>query len=143
MSLDASYVGRRFSSETSYEVGREKIREFADAIGDPHPVYRDPEAAKSLGYRDVIAPPTFPIVFTFAASRPLFDELGIELSQLVHGDQRFRYVRPLHPGDRLRCEVVVENVRALGDSHILTLRTEAVGEGGEHVLTAWSTLVVR
>ncbi len=57
--LDPAFVGRTYPRPPVYEVGREKIREFADAIRDDNPVYRDPAAAQALGYRDVIAPPTF------------------------------------------------------------------------------------
>jgi acyl dehydratase len=143
MALDASYVGRSASSEIPYEVGREKIREFADAIGDPNPAYRDREAAKALGHRDVIAPPTFPVVFTFAAGRPLLDEMGIEPSRIVHGDQRFRYARPIHPGDVLSCAVSIENIRRMAGNNIMIMRTDVTAEDGEHVVTTWSTLVIR
>ena len=143
MPLDPSYVGRSFTSDTSYEVGREKIREFADAIGDANTAYRDPEAAKALGHSDVIAPPTFPFTFTFAASEPLLDQLGIKLQNVVHGDQRFRYARPVRAGDRLRCTVTVENIRSMAGNDLLTTRTDVLDEAGEQVLTTWSTLVVR
>ncbi|HEX6074790.1 MAG TPA: MaoC family dehydratase N-terminal domain-containing protein [Micromonosporaceae bacterium] len=143
MPLDSSFAGRTLSSETPYEVGREKIREFADAIGDPNPAYRDPEAAKAFGHRDVIAPPTFPVVFTFAAGRPLLAEMGIELSRIVHGDQCFRYARPIHPGDVLGCGVSIESVRSLAGNDIVVMRTDVTAEDGEHVLTTWSTLVIR
>ncbi|PWS52277.1 hypothetical protein DLE01_06255, partial [Streptomyces sp. FT05W] len=59
MALDQSFVGRTYPPTPAYEVGREKIREFAEAVGDTNPAYTDPEAAKALGYSDVIAPPTF------------------------------------------------------------------------------------
>src|SRR6266498_5892372 len=101
MPLDASYIGRTFIRPTPYEVGREKIREFADAVGDANPAYRDPEAAKALGYPDVIAPPTFAIVVTSrAAHQVIMDpELGVDYSRVVHGEQRFIHVRPIHAGD--------------------------------------------
>jgi len=143
MPLDTSFAGRTLASEVSYEVGREKIREFADAIGDPHSAYRDPEAAKALGHRDVIAPPTFPVVFTFAAARPLLAEMGIVPSRIVHGDQRFRYTRPIHPGDVLTCMVSVENIRSLAGNDMVVLRTDVTADEGDHVVTTWSTLVVR
>ncbi|MGH3728115.1 MAG: FAS1-like dehydratase domain-containing protein [Micromonosporaceae bacterium] len=143
MALDPSVIGRTSPPSAPYEVAREKIREFADAIGDPNPAYRDPDAAKALGHPDVVAPPTFPIVFTFAASEPLLTELGIELSRVVHGEQRFSYARPVHPGDRLRCAVTVENIRAMAGNELLTTRTDVATVDGEAVLTAWSMLVVR
>lgn len=143
MPLDPSYLGRSVTAPGSYEVAREKIREFADAIGDPNPAYRDPDAAKALGHPDVIAPPTFPFVFTFAAGAPLLEQLGIELRHVVHGDQRFAYTRPVFPGDRLRSTVTVENIRTMAGNDILTTRTDVTSEAGEPVLRTWSTLVVR
>ena len=58
MALDPSFVGRSYPPTRPYEVGREKIREFAAAIGDANPAYTDPAAARALGHPDVIAPPT-------------------------------------------------------------------------------------
>lgn len=66
MALNRDFIGRSFPPSDPYEVSRVKIREFADAIGDPNPVYRDQEAAKAAGHPDVIAPPTFPIVVSSA-----------------------------------------------------------------------------
>ncbi|MGH3716783.1 MAG: FAS1-like dehydratase domain-containing protein [Micromonosporaceae bacterium] len=143
MALDPACVGRSVVAPHPCEVSRGKIREFADAIGDPNPAYRDPEAAKALGHPDVIAPPTFPFVFTFAASTPLLDELGIELHRVVHGEQRFAYTRPVFPGDLLRCTVTVENVRTVAGNSFLTTRTDVTSDAGEPVVTTWSTLVVR
>ena len=66
MPLDPSFVGRTYPPTEPYQVGREKIREFAAAIGDANPAYPDPEAARALGHPDVVAPPTFPIVLRSA-----------------------------------------------------------------------------
>ncbi len=84
MPLDESFVGRVYPPTDAYEVGREKIREFADAIGDPNPAYRDREAAQSIGHPDVIAPPTFAIVVTIRASRQVIadPELGLDYSRV-------------------------------------------------------------
>src|SRR3954454_15111895 len=68
MALDQSFVGRTYPSTEPYEVGREKIREFAEAVGDTNPAYRDQEAAKALGHPDVIAPPTFVFAISFKAA---------------------------------------------------------------------------
>ncbi|WP_036320896.1 FAS1-like dehydratase domain-containing protein, partial [Microbacterium sp. B24] len=46
----------------SYLVGREKVREFARAVFADAPQHVDPAAAQALGYRDVVAPPTFAMV---------------------------------------------------------------------------------
>ena len=145
MALDQSFVGRKYPPTPPYEVGREKIREFADAIGDQSPVYRDPEAARALGYPDVIAPPTFPIVLSMrAGTQVVFDpELGLDYSRVVHGEQRFVYTRPVRAGDRLTVTVSVESIRSAAGNDLLTTRGEVATVDGEPVLTAYSTLVAR
>jgi len=145
MAIDPSLVGRTYPSSDAYEVGIEKIREFADAIGDHNPVYRERQAARALGHPDVIAPPTFPIVMTFQASRRLIEdpELGIDYTRVVHGEQRFAHTRPVLAGDALTVTVTLESVRSVGGHDMLTSRSDVATVTGEHVVTAWSTLVVR
>ena len=145
MALDQSFVGRKYPPTPPYEVGREKIREFADAIGDQNPVYRDPEAARALGYPDVIAPPTFAIVLSMRAGVQVVadPELGLDYSRVVHGEQRFVHTRPVRAGDRLTVVVTVENIRSAGGNDILTTRGDVATVDGEPVLTAYSTLVAR
>jgi len=145
MPLDPSFIGRSYPPTPAYEVGREKIREFAEAIGDPNPVYTDPEAAKALGHSDVIAPPTFPFVITYrAAAQVVADpELALDYSRVVHGDQKFTYTRPVRAGDRLSVSVSIDGIKSLAGNDILSVRGEVYGEGGDHVVTALMTLVSR
>ncbi|MDQ1742127.1 MAG: hypothetical protein QOE23_466, partial [Pseudonocardiales bacterium] len=128
-----------------YEVGREKIREFADAIGDQHPAYRDQAAAKALGYSDVIAPPTFPIVLSTPAAHQVIrdPELGLDYSKVVHGEQQFSYQRPVQAGDVLQVTVRVESIRVAAGNDLITTRGEVTTLEGELVVTAFSTLVAR
>ena len=145
MPLDRSFVGRKYPPTPPYEVGREKIREFADAIGDPNPAYRDPEAARALGHPDVVAPPTFPIVLSMrAAAQVVGDpELGLDYSRVVHREQRFVYPRPVYAGDRLTVTVSVETIRSAAGNDLVTTRGDVATVDGEPVLTAYSTLVAR
>jgi acyl dehydratase len=145
MALDRSFVGRAYPATEPYEVGREKIREFADAIGDGNPVYRDPEAAKAFGHPDVIAPPTFPFVFTMEANTQIVHDpaLGLDYSKVVHGGQRFVYSRPVRAGDRLVVVVSVENIRSAAGNDLLTTKGIVSTDDGEHVLTVYGTLVAR
>jgi acyl dehydratase len=144
MPLDPSFVGRTYPPTAPYLVGREKIREFADAVGATHPAHRDLAEARALGHRDLLAPPTFPIVVTMRAGQQIVDDphLGIDYSRVVHGDQRFRYVRPVYAGDKLSCVCVIEEITSRGGHDFVTTRTEVTSHG-EPVLTAWSKLVVR
>ncbi|MFB8170872.1 MaoC family dehydratase N-terminal domain-containing protein [Kitasatospora purpeofusca] len=145
MALDPSFIGRTYPPTEPYEVGREKIREFAVAVGDANPVYVDPEAAKALGHPDVIAPPTFPILLTMRASGQVVQdpELGLDYSRVVHGDQKFTYTRPVRAGDRLTVSVTVDNIKSLAGNDVLTVRGEVADESGEHVVTSVMTLVAR
>jgi acyl dehydratase len=145
MPLDPSFIGRTYPPTAPYEVGREKIREFADAIGDTNPVYLDTEAAKAFGHPDVIAPPTFPFVLTYrAAAQVLNDpELGLDFSRVVHGDQRFSYVRPVRAGDRLTVTCTIDSIKSLAGNDVMSIRGEVHDESGEHVVTAQMVLVAR
>jgi acyl dehydratase len=143
--LDQAFIGRSYPPTAPYLVGREKIREFADAIGAPDPAYRDPAVAKALGHPDVIAPPTFPVVVTSAAGQVIMDDpaLGLDFSRVVHGDQRFSYTRPVHAGDELRCVCVVEEIMSRAGHDFLTTRTDVTDADGAPVASVWSRLVVR
>jgi acyl dehydratase len=141
----ADAIGRKYPKSAPYEVGREKIREFAAAIGDTNPAYTDPAAAQKLGHRDVVAPPTFPIVFTMrsSGSAVLDPDLDIDYSRVVHGEQRFVYRRPVYAGDRLVCETTIENVVSKAGNDILSTRTDVTTEDGEPVLSAYAVIVAR
>ena len=145
MPLDPSFIGRTYPPTPPYEVGREKIREFATAIGDSNPVYVDPAAARALGYPDVIAPPTFPIVVALeAANQVAFDpDLGLDYTRVVHGDQRFVSSRPVRAGDWLTVVVHVDNIKSMAGNDILSTRGEVSTVDGEHICTSYSTLVAR
>jgi acyl dehydratase len=145
MALNPEFVGRTYPAGPVYEVGREKIREFADAIGDANPAYRDPAAAQAYGHPDVIAPPTFAVIVSQRASAGvIFDpELGLDYSRVVHGEQRFVYTRPVRAGDRLVSELIIESIRSVAGNDILGTRAEVTTETGEPVVTAYSTIIVR
>jgi acyl dehydratase len=145
MAVNHGYVGRTFPAGAPYEVSRVKIAEFADAIGDPNPVYRDRTAAHAAGYPDVIAPPTFAIVITMASSgRALSDPgFGINYAMVVHGEQRFEYSRQLVAGDVVTAQATISDIREAGRNTLVTTQTQIQTLDGEHICTAHSTLVER
>ena len=145
MPLDHSFAGRSWPPTKPYLVGREKIREFARAIGALDAEYHDPEAARAIGYADVVAPPTFPVVITMSSSRQIIEdpELGLDYSRVVHGDQKFAYTRPVVAGDALVCVNSVEEIITRSGHDFLTTRSDVTTEAGEPVLTVWSKLVQR
>jgi hypothetical protein len=145
MALNMAYEGRTFPPTEPYRVGREKILEFADAIGATDSAYRDRAAAQALGHADVIAPPTFPIVLTMPVARLISDDpgLGFDYERMVHGDQRFAYVRPIVAGDELVCVTRIEKLTSRAGLDSVSLRADIQTTEGEPVVTAWSKLVAR
>jgi acyl dehydratase len=145
MAINRDYAGRVFGVSEPYEVSRVKIAEFADAIGDASPVYRDKAAAQAAGHADVIAPPTFAIVISMAGSGAALADpgLGLNYAMVVHGEQRFSYSRPITAGDVVTAQVTLTDIRDAGRNVMLTTSTEIKTVAGEHVCTAVSTIVER
>jgi acyl dehydratase len=145
VAINRDYVGRAFPASEPYEVSRVKIAEFADAIGDGKPVYRDKAAAQAAGHSDVIAPPTFAIVISMAGSGAALADpgLGLNYAMVVHGEQRFSYSRPIMAGDVVTAQVTLTDIRDAGRNVMLTTSTEIKTTAGEHVCTAVSTIVER
>jgi acyl dehydratase len=145
MPVDPVVSGRVYPPSPVYEVGREKIREFAEAVGAEGAVHRDPEAARALGYPDVIAPPTFAVIAAQRSEAQLFadPDVRIDYSRVVHGEESFVHHRPIVAGDRLVGTLHVDGVRQAGGHTMVTTRVELAAEAGERVSTVISTLVER
>ncbi len=145
MPLDQAFIGREYPPTPPYEVGREKIREFADAIHDDSEIHRDTDVAKAAGYPDVIAPPTFAVILSLGAHDALVGdpELGLDYSRVVHGQQEFIHHRPIRAGDRLVTVVHVDDIKVRAGNDFLTVRAEISSVDGDRVCTASSTLVAR
>jgi acyl dehydratase len=145
MAVNASFTGRTYPATPPYAVGREKIREFAEAVGAADPVHTDRAHARARGYRDVIAPPTFAVLIAQKCDRQLIadPEAGIDFSRVVHGEQRFVHHRPLTAGDEIVGVLTVDSVRQAGGHAMVTSRSELSTIEGEPVCTAISTIVIR
>ena len=143
--MNPALTDREFAPVGPYLVGREKVREFARAVFATSPLNFSVEAARQAGYADVVAPPTFPIVVQELTLAQLLavEDAGIELTQVVHGEQRFDYTRPVVAGDELSAQLAVTSIKALGGNAMVTSETTITDAAGEHVVTAVSVLVVR
>ena len=144
MPVNPEIVGREFPPTSPYLVGREKVREFARAVFADDPQHSDPVAAQALGYADVVAPPTFAMVVQDLTLQQLLAEpdSGIELSRVLHAEQRFRYTRPIVAGDELTARLSVTGIRTLGGNAMVTSDAEIRDAEGGHVVTATSVLLV-
>jgi len=141
--IDPSVAGRTYPAPRPYAVSREKVREFALAIGDALPAYLDATAARALGHVDVIAPPTFAAILAMDTWRDVMADLGVDFSRVLHTDQRFVADRPLRAGDIVQAETIIDDVRERMGASWLTLRTDLVTDADEHVCTAVATIMVR
>ena len=145
MVVNAGFTGRSYPPTPPYSVGREKIREFAEAVGAVDVIHIDPAAARARGYRDVIAPPTFAVVIAQTCELQFITdpEAGVDFSRLVHGEERFVHHRPITAGDEIVGVLSVDSVRSAGGSSMVTTRSELSTIEGELVCTATSTVVIR
>ncbi len=145
MAVNPEYAGREYPPNEAYEVGREKLREFAESVGATHPAHTDPEAARALGHPDVVAPPTFAVVVAQRAEAQLIQDpdAGIDFSRVVHADERFVHHRPIHAGDRLVTVLHVDAITERAGLSMVTTRAVIRAEDGEPVATVTSTLAVR
>ena len=143
--VNPAIEGKIYPRTESYLVGREKIREFAKAVFSKDPANLNLEAAKKLGYKDLIAPPTFAVVIQERSLTQVISdsEAALDFSRVVHGDQRFIHVRPIVAGDELTSELKVASIKQLAGNSMVSFETQIFDVGQNLVCTAISTLVVR
>ena len=143
--MNPDLQGRVFPPTASYLVGREKVREFSRAVLATSPINSDVDAARAAGYADVVAPPTFAIVLQQLTLDQLVavPDSGIDMTHIVHGEQRFAYSRPIVAGDELTATLAVTSIKTLGGNAMVTAESTIVDTTGTHVVTATSVLVVR
>lgn len=144
MPVNPDLTSREFPPTAPYLVGREKVREFARAVFADAPQHHDPEVARAQGYADVVAPPTFAMVIQDLTLQQLLADptAGIELSHVLHGEQKFHYSRPIVAGDELVGQLRVKTIRSVGTNAMVTSEAEITDASGAHVVTATSLLLV-
>ena len=145
MAINRDFIGRTYEFETPYQVGREKVREFATAIGDQNPLYHNVEAAQAAGHRDLIAPPTFPFVITYRAMIGAMadPELNLNYAMVVHGEQKFTYSSTLYAGDEVVGDTVVADISVIGRNELLTMEQHVKTLDGELIVTTKNVTVSR
>ncbi len=143
MAVPSEKIGKRYSP-TTYAVGREKIREYAAAVGYEHPLHHDLEAARAAGYADLLAPPMFVVVYCAAAFQAaLFDpELQIDFAHLVHAGQAFSWQEPVVAGDEVTTTLTVTAISERAGLRFDSFETVSVNQRGQRTARGtWSTIV--
>lgn len=140
----AAAIGRTYGPSL-YAVGREKIREYANAVGETDPLYLDVDAARAAGHADVVAPPMFAVVFIARSVMPaIFDpEVGIDFAHLVHGSQELRWGPLVVAGDEIASTTTLADVSQRGGLGFYVFETESRNQNGETVCASVWTNIVR
>lgn len=127
--LNPDSVGRTFEGADSVTVTQSEIDAFCAVISETN---------------TTVAPPTFSIRITLDQSQAILSnpEIGLDWSRVVHGDQRFDIKRPIVEGDTFKCSSTIESCKVVAGNEIVTVRSD-LHAGTEHVVSTWSTLVVR
>ncbi|QIS03164.1 (R)-hydratase [Nocardia brasiliensis] len=140
----AGLVGYHYRADDYYEVGREKIREYARAVQDFHPAHWSEDAADELGYTGLIAPTTFISIAAMLANRRLFETVITGYDGFVQTDQVFEMYQPVVTGDRLVGDVELEAVRRVAGKDLLTVKNTFSDQSGRvmQVMQVMHTTVV-
>jgi acyl dehydratase len=144
MPLNQALKGKEYQT-VSFTVERDRVLQFADAIGEDDPIFRDPEAARSAGYDEQVAPPTFVTVMQIMTSgQAVVDpELGLNYALVVHGEQEYEWHRPVMVGDVLSATPRIADIYARGPNEFLLIEAEITDPSGTTVVVARSTLLSR
>jgi acyl dehydratase len=142
--LDTAATGKSYPPVV-YAVGREKVREYAHAVGETNPVHLDPAAARAAGYDDVVAPPMFAVVYSAPAMAPaiLDPEVGINFALMVHGGQEFRWGPLVVAGDEITTEVSVKDISERDGKGFYVFESQSTNQDGEIVCVGTWTNIVR
>jgi acyl dehydratase len=145
VALSQSIVGMHYRHPDHYVVGREKLREYAIAVKNDDPAFYDEAAAAELGHGALPAPLTFISVFGYQAQSAFFDNanIGITEMKIVQVDQVLKFVKPIHAGDKLYCDVYVDSVRQAHGTDIIVTKNIVTNDKGDVVQETYTTLAGR
>ena len=129
---DRRFVHRAYETRP-FEVTEESIRAYMRATGD--------EREES----DLVAPPTFAMVYAFDAYHQLWTdpEVALDTAHLVHGEQRFTFHRPVKPGDRLTTTGRIADITARGATEFVDFQLSTVDAQRRPVSEASALFVIR
>jgi acyl dehydratase len=138
-------VGLHYRHTDHYEVGREKIREYAVAVKNDDSSFYDEKAAAELGYDAILAPLTFISVFGYQAQLAMFktNNIAITDAKIVQVDQELKFLKPIKAGDRLYCDVHVHSIRQSFGVDIIVTKNIVTNDNGDIVQETYTTLAGR
>jgi acyl dehydratase len=144
MAIKTDAIGKEWPA-TTYEVGKEKIGEYATVLGFQNPVHFDREAARAAGFRDVVAPPMFAVVYSSPAMAPAMfdDDVEMNFAAMVHGGQEFEWGEPACSGDEITTTARCASIEEKDGKGFYVFETNSVNQDGAQVVKGTWTLIVR
>jgi acyl dehydratase len=144
VAVSTQAIGKTYAADV-YAVGREKVREYASAVGETNPLHSDVDAARAAGYADVVAPPMFVVVYQGRAITPaLFDpEVGIDFANMLHAGQEFAWGPLVVAGDEITTTITVKSIEERGGMGFYDFLGESRNQRDEKVCTALWRQIVR
>src|SRR5436305_11964649 len=144
MAGNSEAIGKSYPP-VEYAVGREKVREYASAVGETNPLYFDVEAARAAGYSDVVAPPMFAVVYAARSVGPgiLDPEVGIDFARMLHAGQEFVWGPVVVAGDEITTTASVKDISERNEMGFFVFETVSKNQRDETVCTGTWTQIVR
>jgi acyl dehydratase len=144
MAVKTEAVGKQWP-EASFEVDAARIEQYASAVGEQNPIYRDSEAAKAAGFRDQVAPPMFCVVYSAPALGPAImdPDVGINLPAMVHGGQEFEWGEPVCAGDRITTVATCKEIYERDGRGFYVFESVSTNQDGEETVRGTWTDIVR
>jgi acyl dehydratase len=143
MAVQTNAVGKEWPP-ASFEVEAARIEQYASAVGEDNPIYHDAEAAKGAGFRNLVAPPMFCVVYSAPALGPaiLDPEVGINLPVMVHGGQEFEWGEPVCAGDVITTTATCKEIYEQDGRGFYVFQSVSTNqEGSETVRGTWTDIV--
>jgi acyl dehydratase len=143
MWVDTSNVGKTYEP-TTFEVEADRIRQYADAVHEDNSVYHDADAARAAGFRDLVAPPMFAVVYSAPAMGPaIMETVGEGLPRMVHGGQEFVWGEPVCAGDTITTQASVKEIYEKDGKSFYVFESVSKNQDGEETVRGIWTNIVR
>jgi acyl dehydratase len=142
--VNSQAIGKQYEP-TTYAVGREKIKEYARAVGETNPIHLEVQAARDAGYTDVVAPPMFAVVYSApSVGPPIFDpEIELNFALMVHGGQEFEWGPLVVAGDEITTTASVKDISESDGRGYYVFESISINQRGEQVCRGTWTNIVR
>jgi acyl dehydratase len=143
MALKTDAVGKEWPA-ASFEVEAERVDQYASAVGEDNPVHHDADAARAAGFRNLVAPPMFCVVYSGPAMGPalLDPEVAMNFAAMVHGGQEFEWGEPVCADDTISTVASCKSISERDGKGFYVFESVSTNQdGAETVRGTWTNIV--